>query len=57
MIHKLKSLDKVGPPYLHLHDALDLLLAQGVEDDELIHAVDELWPEVSTYLHSIGRVK
>lgn len=38
------------PTHLHAHDALDLLLAQRVEDDELVDAVHELGPEVAANL-------
>jgi len=36
--------------HLHAYDLLDLVLGQGVKDDELIHTVDELWAEVGTAL-------
>ena len=34
------------PPELDVHDVRDLLVAERVEDHDLVHAVEELGPEM-----------
>jgi hypothetical protein len=41
-------------PHLQPHDGVDLLLAQGVEHDELVHTVDKLGAEVGAYLQRMS---